>query len=694
MEACALPPAWRQVVVAPAGQPKKFDGIGSFNFSTAWGGWREWPGLSICCDLGSDGVSAWHALSYFWEVNAWLFPDESHSCKHSFMQVVKNIGAWPLLLILLVSWNLEFGPRQEEARRSELRLALHRCYLERRPSQCPLFMVLAPRMVQELEENRLANFARTAPIEEELWEYLKDRNNFGSMGRRVCMARYGAPLDAAAKNRGLWTVQLWERTFVAIEHGHITKRQSQLQVKAAEATRAADGRATTTKGLLIEDTAIRGAAQNAVGISVMVLEQRHHQRLVDIICIVSKGLSDFHTDQNRVLRSIPDSCDRLAQMCSGAYMQHLASFVCLLSDQAALSPCSFVLPSGVGPQALKELSLDAPLEREADVENDYARIFGQAVLHMISARATRGLWMFGWPAQMAAIMSGGERAATTVQRFREDLAIHVELTSETNQPPVVKDILGRHLMKMTANRQLAAAVSELGHDAHKHPGLIGLVRARASCLQATQLIEDFNAAQAASALKPCRRFRKPATCMGTILEKKLISCRHRYSEVEALAAAPSQRSVLPRAAWAPGASGGSMPFNDIVSVSQSPSWWSTTPERMTTPVADMAMLRHMRQAGAAPACMSAAWLDAAVDVDHCLAIGWRDCPGGANVSWYVGLHYFPKSAVLLWPATLRQLGNFQYWELRGDTSELILKPILSWDPDVMLVARYEWRSWL
>lgn len=271
----------------------KFDGIGSFNFSSAWGGWREWPGLSIFCDLGSDGVSAWHALSYFWEVNAWLFPDESHSCKNSFMQVVKNIGAWPLLLILLASWNLEFGPRQEEARRSELRLALHRCYLERRPSQCPLFMELAPRIVKELEETRLANFARTAPIEEELWEYLKDRNNFGSIGRRVCMARYGAPLDAAAKNRGLWTVQLWERTFVAIEHGHITKRQSQLSVKAAEATRAADGRTTTTKGLLIEDTAIRGAAQNAVGISVMVLEQRHHQRSVDIICIVSKGLSDF-----------------------------------------------------------------------------------------------------------------------------------------------------------------------------------------------------------------------------------------------------------------------------------------------------------------------------------------------------------------------------------------------------------------
>lgn len=93
--------------------------------------------------------------------------------------------------------------------------------------------------------------------------------------------------------------------------------------------------------------------------------------------------------------------------------------------------------------------------------------------------------------------------------------------------------------------------SELFPDAHRHPDLVHLVRTQASCLQATQLIEDFNTAQAVSALKPCRRFRKPATCMGAVLEKKLIGVRHRFSEVEAFAAAPCRRVVLPRTAWAP-----------------------------------------------------------------------------------------------------------------------------------------------
>lgn len=109
-----------------------------------------------------------------------------------------------------------------------------------------------------------------------------------------------------------------------------------------------------------------------------------------------------------------------------------------------------------------------------------------------------------------------------------------------------------------------------------------------------------------------------------------------------------------------------MPFHDIVSVQLTPSWWSTTPERMTTPVADLAMLRYMRESGSAFAAMSTAWLGSAVDVGLCLAIGWRDSVGSSRISWYVGLRYFPKSAVLLWPAKLHKLEYCQFLELCGD----------------------------
>ena len=34
-----------------------------------------WPGMTLCIDLGSDGVCAYHALSRHFDVNVWMFPD-------------------------------------------------------------------------------------------------------------------------------------------------------------------------------------------------------------------------------------------------------------------------------------------------------------------------------------------------------------------------------------------------------------------------------------------------------------------------------------------------------------------------------------------------------------------------------------------------------------------------------------------
>ena len=57
----------------------------------------------------------------------------------------------------------------------------------------------------------IVNFPREMAIAEEVWEWLKDRNLYHSMGRRVSMARYGASLYAAQKHQGLWRTLLWER---------------------------------------------------------------------------------------------------------------------------------------------------------------------------------------------------------------------------------------------------------------------------------------------------------------------------------------------------------------------------------------------------------------------------------------------------------------------------------------------------
>lgn len=164
----------------------RFEGLSHFSYTEEWGDWREWPQLTLSIDLGSDGVGAWHALGFHFHLNGVLYPDESHSCKNAFLEFAKALDIWDLLLILLVSWNLEFGPRQEESRRSDLRCALESCYKGRLPSQTPLFLEYLPRMVAELEAHDIVVFPRDRSIEEEVWEWLSTRNRYGTMGRRVC----------------------------------------------------------------------------------------------------------------------------------------------------------------------------------------------------------------------------------------------------------------------------------------------------------------------------------------------------------------------------------------------------------------------------------------------------------------------------------------------------------------------------
>ena len=156
-----------------------FDGLSSFQLSAFQGvSPFDWPGIQLSMDLGSDGVSAYFAMIYKFYLNLWLVPDESHSIKNSFIEMLKAAGMYDLWLLLLISWNLEHGPRQEEARRQELRSRLAYCYESRSPSQTPFFLRGAADMVRDLELYGVYQFPRLLPIEQELWEFLKHRIAF------------------------------------------------------------------------------------------------------------------------------------------------------------------------------------------------------------------------------------------------------------------------------------------------------------------------------------------------------------------------------------------------------------------------------------------------------------------------------------------------------------------------------------
>lgn len=674
----------------------RFAGLDAFNWTPLWPkDWRLWPCLGLSMDLGSDGVSAFHAMCYKWRVNVFLLADESHSIKKSFNEMLRMTGLWELFLLMLVTFNLEFGPRQEESRRTEIRHALQSCYAGRRPSQCPLYLELVPRMVEELEGCGQASFPRQEPVEDELWSFLGERNRHGAMGRRVCMARYGAPLDAAAKHRGFWSVNLWERLYVALEHDHMKGRRcaETFSVRKKDADEAPSSSTTSKRAMAIDEKAIRSAAANALVVSVLTLQQRHHQRCIDIACAAAAPLTAFHTAQNREQRSAQGCSQHVIDMCSGGYLRHLDDIVGVLSSPAALRGVGFALPTKAGARSAAPVRLDAGLKEDMLEENEYADLLGQSVMSLVVARAQRGLWRWSWPAAMFQVISEKPDISSVVQQFVEDERIFKELQGMKDMHAALLQVERRHVFKHVSNLQLSEAISELGPEVAAYDAdFRRLLRERSLCIGSTQIVEDMNALQSIKSLAPCRRYRRPASAMATILEQDMPAVRHKFDSVVPELQAPTKGANLPRFAFEPLLKRMSMPFDQVVSTKQCPDWYSPAAERMTTPAADLSMLRTASESGDL-GLIGSAWLGAACDSRHRLAIGFRAGKPIGEASWFLALHHWPKSACLLWPVRLKRMGNEQFFELQTGLSELIVKPIFDLSEDSVVCATYVWRSW-
>ena len=83
--------------------------------------WRQWRHLSISMDLGSDGVAAMHALMFHFLICIWMMPDPSHGCNRDVDLAICHLGLKPFWLLMMVCWNLPFGPDKDHYRFHQLK---------------------------------------------------------------------------------------------------------------------------------------------------------------------------------------------------------------------------------------------------------------------------------------------------------------------------------------------------------------------------------------------------------------------------------------------------------------------------------------------------------------------------------------------------------------------------------------------
>lgn len=219
---------------------------------------------------------------------------------------------------------------------------------------------------------------------------------------------------------------------------------------------------------------------------------------------------------------------------------------------------------------------------------------------------------------------------------------------------------------------------------------------RAKANIATQLIEYMNREQnTCSQLRACKKFRKPQSYMVVCLERDLIAGRHQYANVRADAPAPVFASKISKEAFTMDRASASMKFDELVSTSSTPAWWSPGVGNMTVPCADLGMLLWAHQHGCTGE-LDQCWHGEVAELSHHLALSFPRDGAPQERDWFLALTFFPKSAVLMWPLKVhRAVGdNRSYFEPALDLAKPILRPLLGIGSGEVTAAMVEWRSWL
>ena len=80
-----------------------------------------------------------------------------------------------------------------------------------------------------------------------------------------------------------------------------------------------------------------------MAVSVLTLCEQKHQKVVDCVVVAGSPLNDYHTEQNKRLRSVPECRSWLQEQVSGKYMSHAMDFINILGDEASLMDVGLVV---------------------------------------------------------------------------------------------------------------------------------------------------------------------------------------------------------------------------------------------------------------------------------------------------------------------------------------------------------------
>lgn len=197
---------------------------------------------------GGDGVSAIHAAQFKFGLALECYPDPPHGANRDIDIAIKAAGLFPLILLLLASWNRLFGSFKADFRHGQIVGHMEQCVRRSSPTACPFFEGMCSNIIQDFKDQGYP-FSEDALADLQAWELMKARADFPKQGRRITLCRFQAVVKTLKDHIHSWHTELFGRTYVALEEDMLKGKalEQKLHLNAAgQAETVAEGGGTTS----------------------------------------------------------------------------------------------------------------------------------------------------------------------------------------------------------------------------------------------------------------------------------------------------------------------------------------------------------------------------------------------------------------------------------------------------------------
>ena len=227
--------------------------------------------------LGSAGNCGFHWLAYEKRANSTQWNDFSHGSTCDFFLMLKVVaGLYNFWCLMLLDLNCCHGPQEDQYRFMQIRDAMTWLYDHSHPHEQPLFQMWAPDMIEQLTEIGV-HFDTDGDVQQQLWDYLREREKWVKTDRRIDFVRFHASSRGAAKACPFWAVEAWEVTWVTVEldmvKGDALISKLKLRMSIKEGPNEGD---VPMKGVV-------NTEDNSLVVKMTVRNGRHNRRLVKVM---------------------------------------------------------------------------------------------------------------------------------------------------------------------------------------------------------------------------------------------------------------------------------------------------------------------------------------------------------------------------------------------------------------------------